>query len=137
MAIQWEESLRLGVSVIDLQHEEIFSQFDKLSEALQAGKGSEEVTGLLTYLNDYATTHFSDEDEIMLRYKYNGIVEQREHHALFKENIAKLSELLSGSEPTKEIAFKIDATLIRYFINHVNKLDKKMVEFIKPLMAQE
>jgi len=137
MPIQWEENLRLGVPVIDQQHEEIFVQFSKLSEALQGGKGSEEVVGLLDYLSDYATTHFSSEEEIMLKYNYNGISEQREHHALFKENITQLSGLLATSEPTKEIAFKIDATLIRYFIQHVRKLDKKMVDVLKPLMTQE
>jgi hypothetical protein len=40
-------------------------------------------------------------------------------------------------EPTREIAFKIDATLIRYFIDHVRKLDRKMVTVIKPLMEQK
>jgi hemerythrin len=136
MPIQWEENLRLGVPAIDQQHEEIFVHFRKLSDALQTGKGSEEVIGLLDYLSKYATTHFSDEEDIMLKYNYNGISEQREHHATFKENIAQLSRLLATSEPTKEIAFKTDATLIRYFIQHVRKLDRKMVEVLKPLMAQ-
>ena len=136
MTIQWEENLRLGVPVIDQQHEEIFAHFDKLSDALQEGKGSEVVIELLKYLNSFATTHFSDEEDLMAHYKYTGIDEQRQQHILFRENITKFSELLTTTDsPTKEIAIKIDATLIRYFINHVRKLDRQMVDFIKPLMG--
>lgn len=134
MSIIWEENLRLGVPVIDEQHEGIFAQFNKLSEALQEGRGSAEVIEVLEYLDNYATTHFADEENLMALYKYDGLEEQRQQHALFRENIAKFTEMLAASAPTQEIAIKIDATLIRYFISHVRNLDRKMVEVIKPVM---
>jgi len=134
MSIQWEENLRLGVPVIDEQHEEIFTQFNRLSEALEEGRGSSEVIEVLNYLDKYATTHFTDEENLMTLYKYDGLEEQRQQHAQFRENIAMFSGLLAASAPTQEIAIKIDATLIRYFINHVRNLDRKMVDFIKPVM---
>ena len=34
-----------------------------------------------------------------------------------------------------EIAIKVNATLIRYFINPVRELDSKMVEFVKPALS--
>lgn len=134
MAIYWEENLRLGVPAIDEQHEGIFAQFNRLSEALQEGRGSAEVIEMLAYLDNFATTHFADEENLMTLYKYDGLEEQRQHHALFKENIAKFTEMLAAFAPTHEIAIKIDATLVRYFINHVRNLDRKMVESIKPVM---
>lgn len=136
MAIHWEEDLRLGVPVIDEQHEAIFAQFNRLSDALREGGSGVEVREVLTYLSEYATTHFSDEENLMLLYKYDGLEEQRQHHNLFKENIAMFSALLAESAPTLEMAIKIDATLIRYFINHVRKLDRKMIDVIKPRMGQ-
>lgn len=135
MSIQWEENLRLNVPLIDEQHEEIFAHFDKLSEALEGGSGSEEVIEVLKYLDDYAASHFADEENLMVLYKYDGLEEQRQQHAMFKENIDRFTELLADNEPTKEIAIKIEATLIRYFINHVRRLDGKMVAYIKPLMG--
>ena len=131
MTIQWEENLRFGVPVIDEQHEEIFAHFDKLSDALEGGRGCEEVIKVLNYLNDYATIHFSDEEKLMMLFKYDGLEEQRQQHALFKENIAGISGLLAATAPTQEIAIKIHATLIRYFINHIRKLDRKLVDFIR------
>jgi hemerythrin len=135
MSIQWEENLRLGVAVIDEQHEAIFAHFVKLSDALYEGKGSDEVIELLKYLNEYTTTHMSDEENIMRQYNYPGLNDQLQQHATFKENVTYFTELLATSKPTTEIAIKIDATLIRYFIHHVRKLDKEMVDFIKPLMG--
>ena|SRR6185369_12290943 len=134
MSIKWEENLRLGVPVIDEQHEEIFTQFNRLSVALEEGRGSSEVIELLKYLDNYTTTHFTDEENLMTLYKYDGLEEQRQHHALFRENIAMFTEMLAASPPTQEIAIKIDAILIKYFINHVRNLDRKMVEFIKPAL---
>lgn len=131
MAIFWEEKLNTGVPAIDEQHMEIFAKFDELSKAIEAGECNEEVARLLNYLNDYSNTHFSDEENLMSLYKYSGLEEQRLQHAQFKENINKLFAMLTNNVPPKEIAIRIDATLIRYFINHVRKLDRKMCDHIK------
>lgn len=131
MAIYWEEALSTDVPAIDEQHKGIFAEFEKLSDAIESGGNNEEVEKLLHYLNEYASTHFSDEENLMSLYKYPGLEEQRQQHALFKENIATLFEMLTNKVPTKEIAIKINATLIRYFINHVRKLDSKLGDFIK------
>ena len=132
MAIHWEEDLKTGVPAIDEQHEEIFAVFDKLTEAIEDGEESKEIGKLLDYLAKYATRHFSDEETLMSLYKYTGLEEQRLQHAQFKDNIGKLSEMLSSGVATKEIAIKVNATLIRYFINHVRKLDREMADVVKP-----
>jgi hemerythrin len=131
MALYWEDKLITGVPAIDEQHKEIFGEFEKLSRSIENGGSNAEVETLLDYLNEYANTHFSDEEKIMSLYKYPGLEEQRQQHIGFKENIAILRGMLTDNVPAKEIAIKIDATLIRYFINHVRKLDSKLGEFIK------
>jgi hemerythrin len=131
MAIYWEDSLSTGIPTIDDQHKGLFDQFDKLSKAIEAGESNEEVEKLLRYLNEYADTHFSEEENLMSSYKYSGLEEQQRHHAQFKENITTLLKMLADNVPTREIAIRIDATLIRYFINHVRKLDSRLSDFIK------
>jgi len=131
MSIHWEESLRLGVPAIDAQHEELFAQFAKLSTAIEDGGDNENIGNLISYLNEFATTHFTDEENLMLQYNYPGLDEQRKYHAQFKKNIIALSDMLSAKVPTKEIAIKVNATLVRYFINHIRSLDSKIVDFVK------
>jgi hemerythrin len=131
MTIQWDESLRLGVPATDSQHEEIFAYFDKLTDALQTGDARKEVAELLAFLADYADTHFEDEEGLMVSVKYPGLNAQLMQHAQFKENIKTLAGLLSAGVPLQEIAIKADAILIRYFILHVRKLDRDLVDHVK------
>src|SRR5690349_11932266 len=110
MAIHWEENLITGVPAIDEQHKEIFARIDKLSEAIENGGCDVEVEKLLEFLNEYADTHFSDEEKLMSLYQYPDLEEQHQHHEQFKGNITKLLEMLNNNVPTKEIAIRIDAT---------------------------
>lgn len=131
MAIHWEDNLSIGIPAIDEQHKELFAQFDKLSNVIEVGGKGEEVEELLRYLNEYGVTHFTNEEEIMSSYEYAGLEEQRQQHEIFKESITTLLEMLANNVPTRKIAIRVDATLIRYFINHVRNLDAKLADFIK------
>ena len=131
MTIQWEENLKLGVAVIDEQHEEVFMYFDKLTNAFQNGEGNSMVIDLLAYLDHYTSTHFKNEESLMELHKYPGLELQRQQHARFRENIATFSEKLANNAPMHEIAIKIDAVLIKHFITHIRKLDREFAEYIK------
>ena len=131
MTIQWEENFKLGVAAVDEQHEEIFKYFDKLTNALQNGEGSIVVIDLLAYLDQYTSSHFKDEENLMELHRYPGLELQHQQHSRFRENIAMFSEKVANNAPTQEIAIQIDAALIRFFITHIRKLDREFVEYIK------
>ena len=131
MTIQWEDNLKLGVVAIDEQHEEIFVYFDKLTHALQMGEGSRIILDLLAYLGRYTSTHFNNEESLMELHRYPGLELQRQQHSRFRENLALLSESIAKNSPRNEIAIRVDAVLIKYFITHIRKLDKEFVDFIK------
>ena len=135
MAIQWEDGLKLGVAAIDDQHEEIFIHFNKLTEALQKGTGSSEVLDILAYLDRYTAIHFNDEEVLMELHRYPQLELQRQQHSRFRENVALLSEQVANHAPMQEIAIKIDAVLIKYFITHIRKLDRELVDFITSRFA--
>lgn len=131
MAIKWEENLRLGVATIDEQHEAMFSQFALLSRAVQQGSCDTKIKEILDFLVDYTEIHFLEEEKLMALHDYAGLAEQRQQHEIFKAAISTLHEMVANQVPSKEIAIKIDAALVRYTINHVRKLDSQLVEFIK------
>ena len=135
MAIQWEDGLKLGVAAIDDQHEEIFIHFNKLTEALQKGTGSSEVLDILAYLDRYTAIHFNDEEVLMELHRYPQLELQRQQHSRFRENVALLSEQVANHAPMQDIAIKIDAVLIKYFITHIRKLDRELVDFITSRFA--
>lgn len=131
MGIQWEEQWGTGVAGVDEQHKAIFCRFDELSAAIEAGGAQDAVEKLLHYLKDYADSHFADEEGLMLQLGYPGLEEQRAYHDAFRRNIEKLLEMLPADVPNKELAIRVDGLLVRYFINHIRKVDSKLGEFAK------
>ncbi len=67
MAIEWRDSLAIGVEAIDNQHKELLLRFDRLLNACQTGKGIEELKKLQVFLGEYVHTHFNDEEELITR----------------------------------------------------------------------
>jgi len=130
MAIDWDESLRLGHEAIDIQHEEIFAQINRLSNKINEGADNLEVRDLLNYLNTYAKKHFFDEEKLMLEYNYYGLHKQKKQHTQFKNEIDELSQLLRKKVPAIDLALRIETTLLRYFTTHVSGLDKELSDFI-------
>jgi len=54
MALQWDETLELGLAEIDDHHRSIFGHFQKLSEAVQRGEPAKDLAQLSSFLCDYA-----------------------------------------------------------------------------------
>jgi len=137
MAIVWEEKMRLGIPAIDEQHENMFEQLARLTDAITSGACGGKVSEILGFLKDYAETHFLEEEELMTEYGYDGIEEQRQQHAVFKQNVSELLAMLDEKAPAKALAIRIDALLIRYAINHIRNLDFRLVEFIREKLEKE
>ena len=130
MSIEWDESLRLGHPAIDAQHMEIFAQINQLSEKINDGADDIEIRNLLNYLNIYAKKHFFDEEKLMVEYNYYGFHKQKKQHTAFKNEIDELTQLLRKKVPAIELALRVETALYRYFVDHVNGLDKEMADYI-------
>jgi len=89
----------------------------------------------LAYLDRYTAIHFNDEEVLMELHRYPQLELQRQQHSRFRENVALLSEQVANHAPMQEIAIKIDAVLIKYFITHIRKLDRELVDFITSRFA--
>lgn len=135
MALQWDESLELGIEEIDNQHRSIFEHFKQLSEATQEGKSKEIVEGLIDFLCEYTHAHFATEDKLMTEYKYPKIDEQRHEHSEFTRDIRELKHRIEVEGATREISLEISGKLLRWIIQHVKNHDKIMGEYVKECIA--
>ena len=131
MALHWEESYKLGIPTIDEQHEAMFDNFIELSNAINDGLQQEKAEKMLDYLSEYVDTHFAEEEHLMKRFHYPGLEEQRQQHANFRERVSELIDMMTDRVPAKEIAIRIDAIIVRYLINHIRKVDTKLIDFLK------
>lgn len=125
-------TIQLGEQLFDEQNQEFIISFNNLSKACQEGECTDVVFTLLKYLNRYASEHLPYEEALMELFKYPKQHEHREQHARFKKDIESYTEMLAHYEPLEELVIKIYRTFFQWIINHIRKLDKDMIEHIKP-----
>ena len=130
MSLRWDETMVLGIEEIDEQHKTVIEKFTWLSEALQAGNGTEQIEEMIAFLDEYVQLHFPTEDKYMLKYVYPKIEEQRKEHGEFTREVRDLKSRIQQEGSSREIAFTATGKLIRWIIQHISNHDREMVEYI-------
>ena len=92
--IQWEDSLSVGIDVIDEQHKMLIQRLSDLSEAVEIRQGETEIMKTLEFMLEYTDFHFSSEEEHMAEQEYPGLEYQREQHEEFRDTLKKLIEFI-------------------------------------------
>lgn len=129
LAIEWSPGLSTGVPWQDKQHKELFKRMDSLIEAMNMGRGKEEVSRLLKFLDDYFVVHFEAEEQAMNKYGYPGTVSHLAAHTRFIDDMAVLKgEFAKG--PTTTLVIKVQRQVVDWLINHIGGIDKELGAFI-------
>jgi len=131
MALQWTESLATGVDTIDKQHKELIVRVNSLLDACQQGKDKLVMTGLLNYLADYATNHFSEEEKYMLQFDYPRYEEHKEEHKKFISDFGLLKEKFDSEGAATRLVLITNKTIVDWLVNHMNSIDKDLCVFLK------
>lgn len=129
----WNENLSIGIESIDQQHKSIF---DKTGEILSL----EETTDIATinktfeFLINYVTTHFGDEESLMIQKGYPGFIKHREEHTYFMKELFKIVGKVINSEKIEEENIdKLKLLVIEWLVNHIHESDKTFVSFCNSL----
>ena len=128
--IEWDNSLSVGVDLIDEQHKMLIQKLNDLSKAIEMSQGEIETAKTLGFMVDYTDFHFSAEEELMAEQNYPGLEHQKEQHAEFKSHLKQLVEDFEEEGATKALATSIDTFLINWLIKHIKGVDLKLGEFL-------
>jgi hemerythrin len=130
------EEIVIGVEEIDRQHQELFRHMHALRDALQEGAGSrDEVLRTVRFLGEFTTEHFSTEERWMRRHNYPGILIHEKEHQAFLLTFAEIKQKVQAMETQHEmnaplLAIEIERKLEDWLKNHIEKLDKKLGEYL-------
>jgi hemerythrin len=132
--MEWTEKLAIGISTIDSQHKELFKRINNLVIAIKERRCKAEIDGTITFLDDYARVHFSEEEKHMRDTNYGGLEEQREDHKKYLAALAELKE--QASLPRMQGAsYDLSATtnqvVVDWIVDHILKVDMKFGAFLK------
>lgn len=128
---EWNPSLSVGHATIDSQHQEWFKRANALMDAMKQGKGRDEIEQTLAFLSEYVSIHFGDEEKLMRQHNYPGYQEQKTQHDQFVALIHGAQKDFKEKGANSAMVIQLQQNIFSWLINHINKLDKGLGEFLK------
>ncbi|MDJ0805587.1 MAG: bacteriohemerythrin [Gammaproteobacteria bacterium] len=123
----WNNSYKLGIEEIDLQHHYFINLIARLESELAGAKDVEYINKLLNELVKYTQFHFISEENLMYKIDYPGLEAHRnQHFHLLNLLNGKLGLYNQSLLPAEDV---IDF-LKEWFVDHTLKEDKKITQYI-------
>lgn len=131
MAFEWNDSLSVGVNMIDTQHKELIARVNSLMEAMKHGKGREEIDRIVAFVESYVGMHFAEEEQLMVWSRYPDYPAHRALHAAFVNDFVKMKSELDAAGGSLLPVLQIQRRVCDWTINHIGKTDRLLGEFLK------
>lgn len=93
--IEWNDSLKLGIAVVDQQHERLIAIVNHLQDATLEGREAGVISEIIDELIIYTATHFSMEEKYFAEFEYADAEEHQQEHAAL---IAKVNAFANEFE---------------------------------------
>ena len=88
--LQWDDSLSVGIKLIDRQHKQWIDHFNHAADAVASQQGVLQINKTLGFLIDYTETHFATEEKHMAANNYAGIDDHKAKHDELRRTLADL-----------------------------------------------
>lgn len=126
----WSDDLTVGISEIDSQHRQLFSQLEQLLDACVAGREQAEVLRMLDFLGNYVKTHFDTEEALQQAHDFPGYESHRKQHSLMRDRIGSFRQELQTAGATRDFVLRVNQLLIDWLKNHIRQADREASEFL-------
>ncbi|MDA8169408.1 MAG: bacteriohemerythrin [Nitrospiraceae bacterium] len=131
MKFKWTDDLSTGIEQIDRAHIEMFATIDRLAGACKKGKGKEEISETLRFLNSYIAGHFGHEERQMADLGYQSFAMHKSQHDGFVKTVQELQRKLESAGPSSELAIQANIALVDWLVKHIISFDKSLGLFLK------
>lgn len=125
----FDESLRLGIKVLDEQHGRFIGYINDTWEALERGDGCEEFLHILNQLLDYALEHFSCEEALMREHGYPDYEAHKQRHSDTAGELFDFDLRLLANDRQESEAFL--RFLTDWLQHHIKVVDVELAAFLK------
>lgn len=122
--IKWNPKFGVGVDIIDTQHQALFDRVNTLFDAMQAGRGKDEIGQTLAFLARYTVEHFRTEEDLMQKSAYPGYKDHKDVHDELTQKVLELQgKLDKGSQM---LSLPVMHFLRDWLSHHISEEDKKL-----------
>ncbi|TLD44134.1 MAG: Bacteriohemerythrin [Accumulibacter sp.] len=128
----WDQILSVGVDEIDDDHRKLVSVFNILNHAVVDEESPQYLAATLAELIHCTLWHFSHEERLMLKHRYDAIEEHKaEHQELIKSARELQQELLRANNPVLEEHIEF---LERWLTEHILTADLRLGSHLSQVM---
>ncbi len=136
--IKWNPKFKVGIPVIDQQHETLVKLCNDFYQSLlQNNKSSDYkkiVKSTLETCLNYADTHFKEEEKLMKAAKFDGLNEHKHSHARFTNTVSITYEGIENL-PVSE-AIKFAHFLHDWIFTHIAHEDRLYLPALKEFLLR-
>lgn len=130
--IVWSKILSVGIDEIDEDHRKLVNIFNMLNQAVTEGESADYLAAILDELIKCTAWHFSHEERLMLKYRYDGIDEHKaEHQDLIKTAKELQQQILQVDKP---VADENIVALERWLTEHIFTTDMRLGSYLSQAM---
>ncbi|MBS0014957.1 MAG: hemerythrin family protein [Arthrospira sp. SH-MAG29] len=126
MAPTWNDSLKIGIPLIDFQHQQLFDQMDLLIDNLEKQRSPQQLKSTIKFLEMYINNHFKYEESCMNLYKCPVAKTNHKAHQLFVFNFEMIKTRIEQDDDFNSIILSIKKDLRDWFINHIKSIDTQL-----------
>lgn len=126
--IAWSKILSVGFEEIDEDHRKLVGIFNELNRAVTVGESPEYLAATLEELINCTVWHFSHEERLMLKHRYEGMAEHKLAHGELIEAARELQgQLLQAGQG---VADEQIVYLERWLTAHILTTDQRLGAFL-------
>jgi hemerythrin len=129
--MQWDESLSLGVELIDNQHKEWIKRLNDVSAAIRPGHGASQIAPALDFLIGYTEFHFATEERCMAEHTYPELDIHKGKHEELRGTLKNLEQDFEEDGATPALATAVDTFLTNWLVRHIREVDLRFGAFLK------
>lgn len=131
MKAEFTNNLVTGNKLIDEQHKELIAKINELLVAVETSQGQAAAMRTLNFLTDYVMYHFDAEEKLQKEVGYPGLEEHQKQHAILKQTVSDLSDMLieeEGASPA--FVEQLNTKVIDWLYRHIEGFDRSVAEYI-------
>lgn len=128
--IEWDDSLSIGIRLIDEQHMMLIQRLQALVHAVETYQSVNEIVKTLDFLIEYTNFHFSTEEKYMNETNYPGLRHQQMQHEEFKATLRDLTVDFEEDGATRALAESVNTFLMNWLVRHIKAVDVQFGTFL-------
>lgn len=130
--MEWNESYRIGVFIVDEQHKRLVRLLGELQEIVELQSldvdNSDVITKVIKELRDYTIKHFTMEEELMCIYQFPHPKQHIQEHESFIHRLNIYDQTFKEGEAI--LLPSVVKFLEGWLINHIMKTDRQLGPFL-------